>query len=140
MFSYLTLAQRIGTDHPARQIRALVDRALEQMDAELEKLYSDTSSIGKTLSPWRRMSTSPMYTVHSMPNSAAAVAVATPCCRAGLGDELVLAHPPGQQALADTLLSLWDRVWARASRFKSSRTPRWSQRRPQVVTGVGRPP
>jgi transposase len=29
-------------DHPARQIRVLVDRALERMDAELEKLYSDT--------------------------------------------------------------------------------------------------
>ena len=40
MFSYLTLAQRIPMDHPARQIRALVDRALERMDAELEKLYS----------------------------------------------------------------------------------------------------
>jgi transposase len=42
MFSYLTLAQRIPMDHPARQIRALVDRALERMDVELEKLYSDT--------------------------------------------------------------------------------------------------
>jgi len=42
MFSYLTLAQRVPMDHPARQIRALVDRALERMDAELEKLYSDT--------------------------------------------------------------------------------------------------
>ena len=42
MFSYLTLAQRIPMDHPARQIRALVDCALERMDAELEKLYSDT--------------------------------------------------------------------------------------------------
>ena len=42
MFSYLTLAQRIPTDHPARQIRALVDRALERMDAEFEKLYSTT--------------------------------------------------------------------------------------------------
>src|SRR5664280_75437 len=41
MFSYLTLAQRIPADHPARQIRVLVDRALERMDAELEKLYSD---------------------------------------------------------------------------------------------------
>ena len=41
MFSYLTLAQRIPMDHPARQIRTLVDRALERMDAELEKLYSD---------------------------------------------------------------------------------------------------
>jgi transposase len=42
MFSYLTLAQRIPADHPARQIRALVDRALQRMDAQLEKLYSDT--------------------------------------------------------------------------------------------------
>ena len=42
MFSYLTLAQRIPMDHPARQMRALVDRALARMDGELEKLYSDT--------------------------------------------------------------------------------------------------
>jgi transposase len=42
MFSYLTLAQRIPADHPARQIRALVDRALQRLDAELEKLYSGT--------------------------------------------------------------------------------------------------
>jgi transposase len=42
MFSYLTLAQRIPADHPARQIRALVDRALQRMDTELEKLYSST--------------------------------------------------------------------------------------------------
>ena len=42
MFSYLTLAQRIPADHPARQIRALVDRALARMDAALEKLYSAT--------------------------------------------------------------------------------------------------
>jgi transposase len=42
MFSYLTLAQRIPMDHPARQIRVLVYRALGRMDGELEKLYSDT--------------------------------------------------------------------------------------------------
>jgi transposase len=41
MFSYLTLAQRIAADHPARQIRVLVDRALLRMDGELEKLYAD---------------------------------------------------------------------------------------------------
>ena len=41
MFSYVTMAQRIRADHPGRQIRGLVDRALERMDAELEKLYSD---------------------------------------------------------------------------------------------------
>jgi transposase len=42
MFSYVTMEQRIPADHPARQIRVLVDRALERMDGELEKLYSDT--------------------------------------------------------------------------------------------------
>jgi len=42
MFIYLTLAQRIPADHPARQIRALMDRALERMDAKLEQLYSNT--------------------------------------------------------------------------------------------------
>jgi transposase len=42
MFSYLTLAQRIPADHPALQIRVLVDRALLRMDAEFEKLYSTT--------------------------------------------------------------------------------------------------
>jgi transposase len=42
MFSYLTLAQRIPADHPVRQIRVLLDRALARMDAEFEKLYSDT--------------------------------------------------------------------------------------------------
>jgi transposase len=42
MFSYLTLAQRIPADHPGRQIRVLVDRALERMDAEFARLYSST--------------------------------------------------------------------------------------------------
>jgi transposase len=42
MYSYVTLAQRIPADHPARQIRALVDRALARMDGELEQLYATT--------------------------------------------------------------------------------------------------
>ena len=37
------------------------------------------SSMRKTLSSWRFVSTSPMNTVHSKPKSAAAVAEATPC-------------------------------------------------------------
>jgi transposase len=42
MFSYVTMEERIAADHPARSIRAMVDRALEQMDAELSKLYATT--------------------------------------------------------------------------------------------------
>jgi transposase len=42
MFSYVTMAQRIPADHPARQIRVLADRALGRMDAQLEQLYSST--------------------------------------------------------------------------------------------------
>ena len=38
MFRYLTLAQRIPADHPARQIRDLADRALDRMDGELQNL------------------------------------------------------------------------------------------------------
>jgi transposase len=42
MYSYVTLEQRIAADHPARQIRAMVDRALARMDAEFDELYSST--------------------------------------------------------------------------------------------------
>jgi len=42
MFSYVTLEQRIPGDHPVRQIRVLVDRGLQRMDAELELLYAKT--------------------------------------------------------------------------------------------------
>lgn len=42
MFSYVTMEQRIATDHPARSIRTMVDRVLQGMDAELAKLYSRT--------------------------------------------------------------------------------------------------
>jgi transposase len=42
MYSYVTLEQRIPVDHPVRQIRVLVDRALARMDAQLDELYSAT--------------------------------------------------------------------------------------------------
>jgi transposase len=42
VFSYVTLEQRIPSDHPMGQIGELVDRALTRMDAQLEQLYSST--------------------------------------------------------------------------------------------------
>jgi hypothetical protein len=44
MYSYVTLEQRIAEDHPARQIRGLVDRALARMDAQFDALYSTTDA------------------------------------------------------------------------------------------------
>ncbi len=40
MYSYVTMERRIRADHPARQIRILVDRALERMDAALDAMYA----------------------------------------------------------------------------------------------------
>jgi transposase len=42
MYSYVTLSQRIPSEHPARAIRAMVDGALERMDAQFDELYSRT--------------------------------------------------------------------------------------------------
>ena len=41
-----------------------------------------SSRILYTFRAWRRVSSSPMNTTHSIPKRAAAVAVATPCCPA----------------------------------------------------------
>jgi transposase len=41
MFSYVTMEQRIPSDHPMRRIRAMADRALAKMDAVLDGVYSD---------------------------------------------------------------------------------------------------
>jgi transposase len=42
MFSYVTMEQRIPAAHPMRWIRAMADRALAQMEAVFDELYSDT--------------------------------------------------------------------------------------------------
>jgi len=42
MFSYLTLEQRVPSDHPLREIRALTDGVLESLDGEFSKLYAAT--------------------------------------------------------------------------------------------------
>jgi transposase len=40
MYSYVTMERRIRVDHPARKIRALVDIALQRMDAAMEAMYA----------------------------------------------------------------------------------------------------
>jgi transposase len=40
LYSYVTLEQRVPSDHPLRKIRLMLDRALERLDGELELLYS----------------------------------------------------------------------------------------------------
>lgn len=42
MYSYVTLERRIRADHPLRAIRAMVDAALQGMDAEFDELYAHT--------------------------------------------------------------------------------------------------
>lgn len=77
-----------------------------------------------TFRAWRRVSSSPMYTVHSMPNSAAAVAVATPCWPAPVSAiRRVLPMRRASSAWPITLLILCEPVWLRSSRLRKMRTP-----------------
>jgi transposase len=64
MYSYVTLAQRIPADHPARQIRVLVDRALARMDGELEQLYSHTGR--PSIAPERLLRASLLMVLYSI--------------------------------------------------------------------------
>jgi transposase len=64
MYSYVTLAQRIPANHPARTIRAMVDRALERMDAELEQLYSTTGR--PSIAPERLLRASLLMVLYSV--------------------------------------------------------------------------
>jgi transposase len=41
LFSYIDIEARVAADHPLRQIRALVNAALAQLDRTLAKLYAD---------------------------------------------------------------------------------------------------
>ena len=77
-----------------------------------------------TLSAWRSTSTAPMYTLHSSPSSAAAVALATPCWPAPVSaTRRVLPIRFASRAWPSTLLILCDPVWLRSSRLSSTVTP-----------------
>ena len=41
MFSYGSLEDRVPTDHPLRQIRAIVDKALAQLSPTFDAMYTD---------------------------------------------------------------------------------------------------
>lgn len=64
MFSFVTLEQRIRKDHPLRQIRVLVDRALERMDADLDKLYATTGR--PSIAPERLLRSSLLMVLYSI--------------------------------------------------------------------------
>jgi transposase len=64
MYSYVTMTQRIPTDHPARAIRAMVDRALARMDVELEQLYSHTGR--PSIAPERLLRASLLMLLYSI--------------------------------------------------------------------------
>ncbi len=72
-----------------------------------------------TFSAWRLVSSSPIKTTHSMPISAAAVAVATPCCPAPVSAmSLVLPIFFASSACPSTLLILCAPVWFKSSRLR----------------------
>ena len=64
MYRYVTLEQHIAADHPARQMRILVDGALERMDAELGKLYSTTGR--PSIAPERLLRASLLMVLYSI--------------------------------------------------------------------------
>lgn len=64
MFSYVTMEQRIPGDHPARAIRAMVDRALHRMDGEFERLYSHTGR--PSIAPERLLRASLLMVLYSV--------------------------------------------------------------------------
>ena len=100
-----------------------------------------SSRIRATFNAWRSVSTSPMYTVHSRPNRAAAVAVATPCWPAPVSAiTRCLPMRRVSSACPRQLLILCEPVWFRSSRFRNTRaSPAWAANRGTSVSGEGRP-
>ncbi len=66
MFSYVSLERRIPQDHPLRQIRVLMDRALERMDRQLGELYSKTGR--PSIPPERLLRALLLQVLYSIPS------------------------------------------------------------------------
>src|SRR5699024_5970404 len=94
-----------------------------------------------TLRAWRSVSSPPMLIVQSRPNSAAAVAVATPCWPAPVS-AITRVFPIRRVSSAwpSTLLILWLPVWLRSSRLSRIRAPPAScEKRGASESSEGRP-
>ena len=99
-----------------------------------------SSSMRKTLSSWRTVSTSPMKTVHSSPSRAAPGGGGDAVlARAGLGDDARLAHALGEQRLADDVVDLVRAGVREVFALGEEPQPERSESRGSGVTGVGRP-
>jgi transposase len=42
MFSYVSLEQRVPTDHPLREVRKITDAVLHTLSPEFDALYADS--------------------------------------------------------------------------------------------------
>ena len=42
MFSYVSLEQRVSTDHPLREVRKVTDTAMGSLSTEFDALYADS--------------------------------------------------------------------------------------------------
>lgn len=42
MFSYVSLEQRVPTDHPLREVRTITDEVLRTLSPEFDALYADS--------------------------------------------------------------------------------------------------
>ena len=105
-----------------------------------------------TFGAWRATSTAPMYTSQGSPRTAAAVAVATPCCPAPVSAMMrVLPSFFASSTCPRALLILCAPVWQRSSRLsqssangsvrsRSRRSARYKRRRPTDVAGEHRAP
>ena len=115
-----------GLDRRDPVAQRLVDRVLERRAAPTRPgtTSAPSSFMRNTLSAWRSTSTAPMNTMQSSPNSAAAVAVATPCWPAPVSAiTRCLPMRRVSSAWPSTLLILCEPVWVRSSRLSSTRTP-----------------
>ena len=120
------------------RIAALVASFSVRVPVSTGSTDAPRSRIRSTFGACRRMSSEPMYTTHSSPNRAHAVAVATPCWPAPVS--AMIRRLPSRRARTTwprALLILWAPVWFRSSRLRYSRLP--GANRSARVMGDGRP-